>query len=166
MSEKTYADQVKLKAYTRRKYANRYSVLRSRAITMLGGQCTNCGISDMRVVQIDQVITVGKNRPILKALLISIGNGSIDTSNLQVLCANCHMIKTSAERSIVPPLSADSFDPSQVSLCPGCNQMTHTVDGKCGKCGAKDWGHHVDKGDGATHFKGDDCVPTKTENEK
>ena len=61
---------------------------------------------------------------------------------------------------------AKDFDPSQVTLCPGCNQMTHTVDGKCGKCGAKDWGHHVDKGDGATHFKGDDCVPTKTENEK
>ena len=52
---------------------------------------------------------------------------------------------------------AKDFDPSQVTLCPGCNQMTHTImsdtkgdEDYCGKCGK---------------LRSAD-IPTKTEDEK
>lgn len=32
---------------------------------------------------------------------------------------------------------AEKFDPAEVSLCPNCYCMTHTVKGLCGKCGGK-----------------------------
>lgn len=33
------------------------------------------------------------------------------------------------------PTATPTFDTSQVSLCPNCGCMTHTIDGMCGKCG-------------------------------
>jgi hypothetical protein len=47
-------------------------------------------------------------------------------------------ILRSALRDIITELmSPQSFDPTEISLCPSCNQMTHTLaNGICGKCRA------------------------------
>lgn len=59
--------------------------------------------------------------------------------------------------ALTHPTPAEKFDPSQVTLCPGCNQMTHTImsdtkgdEDYCGKCGK---------------LRSAD-IPTKTEDEK
>jgi 5-methylcytosine-specific restriction endonuclease McrA len=79
--------------------ANRYLIRRITVIEWLGGKCCRCSISDYRVLQIDH------RTPILRKaqdILDHIGNRTIrdiyndveDIDNLQVLCANCHTIKS------------------------------------------------------------------------
>ena len=68
--------------------------LRTKAIDFLGGACCRCGITDKRILEIDHIDGGGtiESR--------AIGNHGIHNRILrgapgyQVLCCNCHAIKT------------------------------------------------------------------------
>lgn len=72
---------------------------REKAIQMLGGFCAMCGITDIRLLEFDHVV------PVCRGTGIRNLSGSYtvrrvlkgNTGNLQVLCANCHKIKTYEE---------------------------------------------------------------------
>lgn len=69
---------------------------RLKAIELLGGKCAHCGNDDFRVLQIDHInndgYLEGKNRSDPMMRDIYTGRRSID--DLQLLCANCHHIKS------------------------------------------------------------------------
>jgi 5-methylcytosine-specific restriction endonuclease McrA len=68
----------------------------------MGGKCSHCGINDIRVLQIDHIVplrrrTNGLDRKDADTTLsMRIIRGNRD--NVQVLCANCHLIKTLEDR--------------------------------------------------------------------
>src|SRR5215472_10205708 len=79
---------------TRRKaYTKRVDKIRQDAIKALGGVCAHCSCADIRCLQIDHVVPLrGQSRLRVEVFYRSIIARSAD--NLQVLCANCHAIKT------------------------------------------------------------------------
>lgn len=77
---------------SRRRYVRR---LHDRVIDKLGGKCRDCGIIDKRVLQIHHHDNNG-SKEYRKGgaiqLYIDILGGRRTTSDLTVLCANCHLI--------------------------------------------------------------------------
>ncbi len=73
--------------------------VRIQALALLGGKCCVCGFSDSRALQIDHIIPVRKKERHRDSssyhFYCQIVQG--ETDNLQVLCANCHAIKTFEE---------------------------------------------------------------------
>jgi len=66
--------------------------LQDRAVNYLGSKCAICGINDERVLEIDHIVPVKGCRETSRYYLLrAILNGS---KNYQLLCANCHKIKT------------------------------------------------------------------------
>lgn len=80
----------------------RFKRLRLEVINLLGCRCSNCGNSDWRVLEINHVNNDGhllrnaKGRIIglqehhLSAILL----GKDDISRYELLCANCHVLRT------------------------------------------------------------------------
>ena len=71
--------------------------LRANAISFLGGRCAWCGHDDMLCLQLDHIKPVKRRTNGIKAhdsaaFCREILSGKTD--NAQVLCANCHMVKT------------------------------------------------------------------------
>ncbi len=70
---------------------------RTELIQKMGGKCSICGFSDERALQIDHVEAVGQNRKerngysYWRTIAKNIDAGD---TNYQLLCANCHCIKT------------------------------------------------------------------------
>jgi hypothetical protein len=78
---------------TRRKaYVKLRAKRRQEAIIALGGVCLTCQCVDVRCLQIDHIIPIKGKRMNDTTFYNSIIRGMIE--NLQVLCANCHAIKT------------------------------------------------------------------------
>ena len=78
--------------------ANRRAVYRHMAIEQLGGACVRCGISDARVLEFDHIAplfrrTSGHKSRSQDAEIKRIAMGG-DATGLQLLCCNCHRIKT------------------------------------------------------------------------
>lgn len=66
-------------------------------IEILGGmECRECGNYDERVLQIDHIFGNGQEMPLNKTEIMEfyISNPDVAFEELQVLCANCHIIKT------------------------------------------------------------------------
>ena len=64
---------------------------------ILGGQyCKHCGFNDYRVLQIDHIYGNGQDMPLnVKGIILYyLENPNIAREELQVLCANCHRIKS------------------------------------------------------------------------
>jgi hypothetical protein len=79
-----------------------YRQLRLQAIAELGGHCIECGNDDPRVLHIDHVngdgkILDGRNRAGITAGRIRRFPGVY-----QLLCANCHSIKTFESKDFLP----------------------------------------------------------------
>ena len=68
-------------------------------IADLGGECVECGISDPRVLDIDHINPNEKLRPDHRGYStpIRLAYWRREMHNLQILCANCHRIKTHKE---------------------------------------------------------------------
>lgn len=83
-----------------RKYSNEYKrkvakQLRLDAIEAAGGKCVACGIGDNRVLQFDHINGGGcaeRKKVSREAIWRQVIRGERD--DLQLLCANCHVIKT------------------------------------------------------------------------
>ena len=71
-----------------------YRQMKQQAIALLGGKCVRCQLDDIRCLQIDHIIPIRGDRSTYGVKLYRnlVQGGS--TENLQVLCANCHAIKT------------------------------------------------------------------------
>ena len=74
---------------------------RSVVINMLGGKCSNCGNDDVRVLQIDHKHNDGKElkrggriRGLDAKHYRAIIRGDDPLDRYQLLCANCHSLKT------------------------------------------------------------------------
>jgi 5-methylcytosine-specific restriction endonuclease McrA len=77
----------------RKAHARRMVKLRQEAVEALGGVCVGCQCSDIRCLQIDHIIPLkGQKRIAVSTFYLSVIRGAVE--NLQVLCANCHAIKT------------------------------------------------------------------------
>jgi hypothetical protein len=64
---------------------------------MIGGHiCKHCGNDDRRVLQIDHVWGNGQEMPLTKSTVLDYYLDNIDMANeeLQMLCCNCHRIKS------------------------------------------------------------------------
>lgn len=96
----------------RRAYvARRQRERRAETLVALGGKCAWCGISDARVLQIDHIADDGnQHRAELQGLFNS-KNYSLAiwrdvvkrgvTDRYQLLCKNCHTIKTWEDKTAV-----------------------------------------------------------------
>lgn len=87
----------------RAKDRERYRVLRDAIVVALGGACARCGMSDDRVLDIDHVRDDGRTHRLMhpgpsvyRAMMRDLRAGITD--RYQLLCANCHLIKTYHER--------------------------------------------------------------------
>lgn len=75
------------------------TILREAAIQKLGGKCNHCSISDIRVLDIDHINADGNiEREQLHEFEILRRIISGDFLDYQLLCANCHRLKTIEDR--------------------------------------------------------------------
>lgn len=63
-------------------------------ISLLGGKCVKCETSDVRVLQFDHIDPKSKEFGINKRLYYSLKVLEPEALKCQLLCANCHVIKT------------------------------------------------------------------------
>lgn len=84
----------------------RATLLIQSAMVGLGSQCVECGLDDMRCLQFDHIVpkchTKSKNITTLARNMISHNKERlkqfwIEVAKCQLLCANCHAIKTRFE---------------------------------------------------------------------
>lgn len=85
----------------RREFMNENLRYKYPAYDKLGGKCANCNMNDYRCLQIDHINGNGSLQGNKKSgnhlwRLITLHDYPLD--NLQLLCANCHMIKTFENR--------------------------------------------------------------------
>lgn len=75
--------------------------LRSQALKSLGNKCVRCGIDDPRVLHIDHVIPVSQTpgrKRFHRNLMYKYIIVGYKRRAYQILCANCHMIKTAEDK--------------------------------------------------------------------
>lgn len=76
---------------------------KKKAVMVLGGKCKKCGYKkNYAALQIDHIVPI--RRTVLQRtkmngsmLTRAVANGRIDPKTVQLLCANCHAIKTHEE---------------------------------------------------------------------
>lgn len=79
----------------RRSRREREAVWRPAAIAKLGGHCVRCGIGDVRVLELDHINGGGHSERLYTdrvSFYAAVARG--DRTDIQLLCANCHRIKT------------------------------------------------------------------------
>ena len=98
-----YKDKDKQRAFQRQWQRKQNLIRRTKVLKMLGDKCKRCGYNDnASALQIDHI------KPLLRdygdgshgsnqRLVAEICRGTKTTKNLQILCANCHAIKTKEE---------------------------------------------------------------------
>ena len=60
----------------------------------LGGECVRCGNNDIRVLDVDHIDPSKKRKPRNGTVPARLALWKREVNNLQLLCANCHRIKT------------------------------------------------------------------------
>jgi len=84
--------------YARQKHKSAYKLLRVATLTALGGACVSCDNDDVRVLQIDHINGDGKaDRASYNGRIDGMLRNIIELGHqdkYQVLCANCHVLKT------------------------------------------------------------------------
>lgn len=83
----------KAQAYGR----ERFQRLRAEMVELLGAVCRQCGYSDQRALEIDHVVPV-RHRSGGKEWHREMSNIRANPHQYQLLCANCHTIKSKGER--------------------------------------------------------------------
>ena len=73
------------------------NVKRQYIISILGGyKCKHCEVEDPRILEIDHIFGNGKEMPLSDNAIadIYIDNPHLCKTELQILCRNCHRIKS------------------------------------------------------------------------
>lgn len=97
----------RISEYERIRHRKKGQDMKLKVFQLLGNKCARCGLTDERVFQLDHVNGDGahyrENRHRRRAYIIyeSILSGEERLIDHQILCANCHMIKTLEEREYV-----------------------------------------------------------------
>lgn len=80
----------------------RYHAVKREIFVALGSICARCGFADHRAIEVDHIDDDGHahrlsqpGRSVYRAILVDIQAG---TGRYQLLCSNCHLIKTYHER--------------------------------------------------------------------
>lgn len=80
-----------------KKDRKRYVRIKNAVFSLLGTNCIKCGISDIRVLQIDHINGGGskhrKNFQGRGMYYLILANPQESMKNYQILCANCNWIK-------------------------------------------------------------------------
>ena len=61
---------------------------------ILGGKCQKCGIDDHRVLHFDHIDPMKKTMLVSQSYRLPLPQLEKEIENCQLLCANCHMIRT------------------------------------------------------------------------
>lgn len=107
--------------------------LKAEAIGRLGGKCVSCGIEDERVLEFDHVNPSEKKYAISDLWRGSERHLWIEVAKCQLLCANCHRIKTveskdSQRRRTPDPLSLPTLGEDYfIKVCPHCKGRFSTI---------------------------------------
>jgi hypothetical protein len=100
-----YKDKEKQNKFQRHYQRKQRLLRKEKAIEILGGECKRCGYNEnINALQIDHIepvlrkisergLTTGTN--MYRAIIL----GTVDLSTLQLLCANCHAIKSYEDRT-------------------------------------------------------------------
>lgn len=89
--------------YRKRALIRKQRIVKIRRAQILeyfrGKYCANCGITDVRVLDFDHIDRSSKSFAISKALTDGLSWGKIidEIGKCQILCANCHRIRTSEQ---------------------------------------------------------------------
>ena len=70
---------------------------RQTLIQILGGyRCKNCPVTDPRILEVDHIWGNGKEMPLSKTWVLDfyLDNPYLAKGDLQILCCNCHRIKS------------------------------------------------------------------------
>jgi len=74
---------------------------RTEVVEKMGGKCVNCGYDNNKALQVDHINGGGgKERKIYGWKYWKMLNNLADTNEYQLLCANCHAIKSYHEKYI------------------------------------------------------------------
>ena len=98
-----YKDPTKQKYVQRIDASNRNYIKRFTVIQFLGGSCLDCGEDDFRCLQIDHITPILRVEKYANAGNVTVMNVYMDriaVEDLQVLCANCHAVKSFNDRTI------------------------------------------------------------------
>lgn len=101
-----YKDSSKKKQYyrdyARQNGAKKRQSVKVRVVEMFGGGCVMCGFADIRALQIDHIVRIKRSKSGTHSgstLWRRVLGGIIPVESVQLLCANCHAIKTYEERN-------------------------------------------------------------------
>lgn len=86
----------KRNAYMRKYNSLRYYTLRNKAISYLGSKCNKCGSVDN--LEIDHIEYLKKQVNLSRTINCSVKRFWDEINKCQLLCKNCHIIKTIIER--------------------------------------------------------------------
>lgn len=88
-------DPDRIRKYQRDSRRKRHAEERERALEKLGRECQACGFDDLRALQFDHVNGGGgKERSMLDRIKMFKAVADGTRTDIQLLCANCHAIKT------------------------------------------------------------------------
>ncbi len=96
-----YKDEEKQKLYQRNRCRKIYQQRKELVLKLLGGHCVKCLTDDFRVLEIDHIEPILRdtsNRKSGSNLYELIFRERLPIKDVQLLCANCHRIKTFEDR--------------------------------------------------------------------
>lgn len=95
-----YKDIEKQRKFTANWKREQYLRQRLEVLGNLGGKCRLCGIDDLRCLEIDHIQPIFRNRESLSGvnMVKELFFKRVTYDNLQLLCANCHRIKSYEDR--------------------------------------------------------------------
>lgn len=92
-----YKDKEKQKEFQRlwrRKYRLDQKL---KAINVLGGKCSRCEVTDYRCLEFDHIkpeLRKKSGEYVSHVVIRQINTGKLTEKEIQLLCANCHSVKT------------------------------------------------------------------------
>lgn len=97
-----YKDPIKQREFQRLWQAKQRARYKATVVDMFGGGCMECGFDNILALQLDHVIALRRTdaeRGINSgtSLWRKVASGKVPKELVQLLCANCHSIKTYEE---------------------------------------------------------------------
>lgn len=78
----------------KRRIREKHAIRRRFLQMKLGGKCLKCGCDDWRLLDFDHIDPMSKSMNISQKIHMPLDFLSIEISKCQLLCANCHRLKT------------------------------------------------------------------------